>query len=250
MEDYVRQSFCELMQRGIEVDVWPLNDVRVLYLSQSRDCFFVALTKQSIAKQEIYLGDITSIRVAEAAGGQPSDDGKRLEIATESLNFVFNVDTQASRDILIRNLIKLVDYHNAAAGSSASTGRSAGAAVSQGRDALRSFAQQLYSTKRGQQMLCVFLLLGCALIVGSGLAVGVTPSAFGFAVGFEVGVGAIGAVLLLAVAAIEVVHRLRVKGSDKVSPRPVAGSGSGLRTTSGKCKTKIYPEISAHAAAP
>jgi len=105
MDDYVQESFVELMQRGIEIDVQPSNDVRVLWLAQDRSALHLGLNKRSIARQEITLSTIRVIRDAE-------DYANRcIEIATDDFSILFNVDTEISRDILVRNLIRVVDTY-------------------------------------------------------------------------------------------------------------------------------------------
>jgi len=111
MDDYVRESFVELMQRGIEVDVQPSNDVRILWLGQCRKSLFVAADKSSLATQQIHMDHIRVIRPNDGPGGL---EEKLIEIVTDEISFMFNVDTRASRDILIRNLILIVDMHKLA----------------------------------------------------------------------------------------------------------------------------------------
>jgi len=102
MDDYVREAFVELMQRGIEVDVWPSNTVRVMWLNEKRDCLCIGSDKSSITKQEFHLGK-TDVK-------QGHDD-KLIEFATEKTSTKFHVDTEQSQEILIRNLSKLVNNY-------------------------------------------------------------------------------------------------------------------------------------------
>ena len=92
------------MQRGLEIDVQPSRDVRVLWLGKDRKSLYIGVDKQSISRQEVKLSQIRTIQPSEKAGGS-----KCVEVVTDDVSILFNVDTQASRDILIRNLIRVVD---------------------------------------------------------------------------------------------------------------------------------------------
>jgi len=247
MDDYVRESFIELMQRGIEVDVWPTNDVRVLWLSVNRDCLFVGLSKQSIAKQELYLNRMRIIQNGD------EEDKKRLEIATDDFSLKFNVDTMASRDILIRNLIKLVDHYK----DTVDRTRSEYCMESTGTPQLISAWSVFHAigTKRGQQSISV---IGMGLLMIASFMFQITH--FGMVLGVEIGLGCIGACMVLTTLIIEVFHAVSPKSgkhspkSGKYSPTPdrstpkIAAWLSGPLSTK-KMRTAIHPEFT-HAAAP
>lgn len=243
MDDYVRESFVELMQRGIEVDVWPTNDVRVLWLSENRECLFVGLNKQSIAKQEMALSRIRVLQNGD------DEDVKRIEVATEDLSLKFNVDTMASRDILIRNLVKLVDHHKDTVDNIKRT--LATPIIATGTDA----AFHALGTKRGQQMMATFgmscMLLACLFFElnpfffsGNSFLLRRT----------EVIVGLFGCCIVITVLIIEVFHRASGK-SGKTSPTSLdrgSSSRSPARPTvwpSKKGHRSVQPEYT-HASAP
>lgn len=107
MDDYIRESFVELMQRGIEVDVVLFNHktIRVLWLNKNRDALCIGNVKGSAVKQEF---ELKKLSVGDC------NDNKLIHFVTSERpqkEIKFHVDTEKSRDILVTNLSKLVNNH-------------------------------------------------------------------------------------------------------------------------------------------
>lgn len=107
--DYVRQSFVELMQRGIEVDVQPSSDVRIMWLGVDGKTLYVAQNKDSLAKtifdlkkSEVHAKESDEYECLSLSGSTT------LEIVSGFQRMQCNVDTETSRDILVRNLNRVI----------------------------------------------------------------------------------------------------------------------------------------------
>jgi hypothetical protein len=219
MDDYVRESFAELMQRGIEIDVWPSNDIRVLWLAQSRDFFNVGLEKQSVATQQIWLDHIRVI--------QPGEGDTLMKIVTDDLSLQFNVDTMASRDILIRNLIILVDHYKQ---------HTAPEEAEQDKTVAQGLGAALNEIKTDQMQ-------GTMQVIGLGMLL-VSHFVFG---NFSTAVGAALVVLAVILFITPTIVTRMTAASGKTSPLPPMTKVY----TSTKAKTnRAYAQLPATASAP
>merc|ERR1711865_1062772 len=103
------------MQRGLEVDIrrgsgGSAANVCVLWLTEDSSGLCVGATKQSIATQELAL---RGAKIAAVDCDELNLSGHTtISIESGKQKVTFNVDTETSRDILVRNLLRVVNAQN------------------------------------------------------------------------------------------------------------------------------------------
>lgn len=103
------EKFCQLMERGLEVDMSATNSIRVLFMDRERTGLFIAPEDAEVFKadQAVYFGNVLRfVAVTECTHASRiavihKERGREVKLELD-------VDTNKSRDILVDMLSKVV----------------------------------------------------------------------------------------------------------------------------------------------